>query len=162
MNVAINHCNNKTGDLVADRNHIDTHIILQCYGCLKPSLPVHYCFKITDAISLAIRFYSLMSIKKHIFTLPPICMCVVFCCYFDTHFPIQLVSCVILCILFYALKKNYPGKIHRLHQATRGVHGTESWRTPAWGSCSHRCGQTWVTVRLWSSTWKYRKRRRGR
>ena len=31
MNVAINHCNNKTGDLVADRNHIDTHIILQCY-----------------------------------------------------------------------------------------------------------------------------------
>ena len=67
MNVTINHCNNKTRDLVADRNHIDIHIILQCYRCLKPSLPVHHCFKITDAISLAIRFYYLISIKKHIF-----------------------------------------------------------------------------------------------
>ena len=100
MNVTIDHCNNKTRDLVADRNHIDIHIILQCYRCLKPSLSVHHCFKITDAISLVIRFYYLISIKKHIFTLPPICMCVVFCCYFDTHFPIQLVSCVIFFLIY--------------------------------------------------------------
>ena len=108
MNVTINHCNNKTRDLVADRNHIDIHIILQCYRCLKPSLPVHHCFKITDAISLAIRFYYLISIKKHIFTLPRICMYVVFCCcYFDTHFPIQLVSCVIFFLNLFILIGGY-------------------------------------------------------
>ena len=32
-------------------------------------------------------------------------VCLFFFSYFDTHFSIQLVSCVILYILFYALKK---------------------------------------------------------
>lgn len=57
MNAAINHCNNRIGDLVADKNHLDVHIILQRYRCLKPSLRVHYRFKVTVAISPATRFY---------------------------------------------------------------------------------------------------------
>lgn len=57
MNAAINHCNNRIGDLVADKNHLDVHIILQPYRCLKPSLRVHYRFKVTVAISPATRFY---------------------------------------------------------------------------------------------------------
>lgn len=100
MNVEKNHYNNGIRNFIANRNHIDFHIMLQCYKYLKLSFNVHYYFKITVAICPAARCYYLRLIRKHIFTVT-ICVCF---SYFSFHISIQLFSSVTLCIFFYANK----------------------------------------------------------